>query len=993
MGAAEHGRTEYPVIGIVAHVDAGKTTLSEGLLYEAGAIRSMGRVDRGDAYLDTDETEKARGITIYSKQAVFRTYPKDENTGEVCERVYTLLDTPGHADFSAEMERTLSVLDAAVLLISAADGVNTQVRALFSMLAQYHVPVLLFVNKMDQAASAGIAEERKDELLSEIRKKLTDAALDVSAGISDPDVQEAAALISEEEELLNTVMNGEAIAGEDLRRLVAQRRLFPVLFGSALKMEGVSELLTLLDICVPVPEPKEDFGARVIKVVRYGAGERETLMRITGGTLRVRDALEYSGRGAASGAGADDDEEENVLREKVTQIRIYSGSRYETEGEAVQGMVCSVCGLTETYAGQGLGSETDAAEGLMTPVLTWQVLIHNGVDVTEAFRRLHLLEEEDPLLRLSYDRRKKEIHASLMGPVQREVLAGQAKKRLKLDISFGRPSVIYKETIAAPVEGVGHFEPLRHYAEVHLLLEPGERGSGIVYDSKCSVDVLPRHFQRLVLSQLAARRHRGVLTGSELTDVKVTLIAGRSHEKHTEGGDFRQAAYRALRQGLMMAENILLEPWYDFDLRLPQAQLGRVLSDLTNMGAVFGAPDIAGEDGAGVISHLAGSAPVAAMNDYREEFAAFTKGEGQLALRAGEYRPCPAAREIVAETGYDPEADTGQPSASVFCSHGAGMLVPWYSVRDYMHIDTGWRPGDTDISVLDRTAFSRAGAAREDLSAGAGGPGAVSAGANGPGAGGSGSGESAGYSGSGGFSGTGGSSGSGSGAYSIRRERPGEKPVDGYAAEAELMAIFERTFGPVKRRTPGDEAKTKHFSEPKEYKYKAKPKAEASYLLVDGYNIVFAWEYLRELASENIDAARDTLLDVLSDYAGYSGYLLICVFDAYKVSGGKERIFRYHNIDVVFTREAETADQYIEKAAHTLQKKYDVTVATSDGIEQMIIFGAGCRRLSASDLLSEIAAAKADAREKAEQVRGARGDRFGETLAEKLDAAVRDKEI
>lgn len=1087
------------VIGICAHVDAGKTTLSEGLLYLGGSIRKMGRVDTRDAFLDTDEMERARGITIFSKQAQL-----------VSAREYTLLDTPGHADFSPEMERTLQVLDLAVLVISAADGVNAQVKTLWSLLRHYDVPTVIFVNKMDQIESLGEGEERKDAVLLEIQEQLNTNALQLSpypyvdfadkdhtAGLKsantnakgslsttsagtksaasttsagakgsasttsagskslanssspdaakqaldsglirqalldyleDADLQENLALC--DEDLLGRVMEGEKVAPADIEMLVAERKLFPVFFGSALKMQGVSELLAGLDLYAPTPVYPEEFSARIFKITRDGR-ERLTWMKITGGSIAVRKELTYHGRRAGGDTQVEEgDESEGAFAEKITQIRLYSGDRFTSLPEAGPGCVCAVCGLTATFAGQGLGADATENAGLVVPVLTWQILLPQGTDPFKAYKDLCILEEEEPMLQVAYNERKREITACVMGEIQREVLKKIVKERFDLEIAFGRPSIIYKETIAEPVEGVGHFEPLRHYAEVHLLLEPGEPGSGLTIESKCSVDSLARNWQRLVMTHLRERRHKGVLTGSEITDMKITLIGGRAHEKHTEGGDFRQATYRAVRQGLMMARNVLLEPYYNFRLELPQGSLGRALTDLQKMGASFGQPDI--ENGDAI---LTGNAPVSALGNYAEQFSAYTKGRGRLLVEMGGYRPCHNMEEVVAEFGYDPDADKRNPTSSVFCSHGAGMIVPWYQVRDYMHVDTGWREGVTsEDGMFRQSGASRSGAvnAESERRYVADGGAGVSAGATGGAGGNVGTGNGTASSASAGTTGrAGNNSGTGNGAagvagnnvspgtssiygsatsgqltnteagtstngivedggsgeasahlqndatayyanagYGAAGMRAGsaakpaedtrsfkEREKDIFAAEDELRSIFERTYGPIKstvgqnantgpRRVTGTEA-------PKKYR-KPKPKPEKEYLLVDGYNIIFAWDELRNLAQGDVKAARDSLMDRLSNYAGFTKKNVICVFDAYKVPGGTEQIYRYHNIDVIFTREAETADQYIEKAAHELTKQYQVTVATSDAIEQIIIYGAGAVRLSARNFESEV---------------------------------------
>ena len=952
MNMSNEKKKEHIVIGILAHVDAGKTTLSEGLLYVSGRIRQMGRVDRRDTYLDTDEMERARGITIYAKQAVFQSPSRN--------REYTILDTPGHADFSAEMERTLSVLDAAVLLISAADGINAQVKLLWELLAHHDVPVFLFINKMDQAESLGEAPQTRSRLMQEIRRLLSENAVDLTEGKKTDEARESLALASEREDLLERVMNGGEIDEEEIRDMILTRKCFPVLFGSALRMDKVEELLDLIDCYTGMSDtdPDEGFAARVIKITRSAAGERETVLKITGGTLGVRQTLQYRPLFSEQ-SGVEEEDTAEYLEEKVTQIRQYSGDKYETVQEAFPGMVCSVTGLTATYAGQGFGREKDETDSLLAPVLAWQVILPPEVDVRQAYRQLKLLEEEEPMLRLSFNEQKREIRAHMMGEVQREILTDQARKRFGWEIRFGLPSVIYKETIAAPVEGVGHFEPLRHYAEVHLLLEPGGEGSGLVFEDRCPPDTLPGQYRRQILSELAKRRHRGVLTGSAITDIRVSLVGGKAHVKHTCGGDFRQAAYRALRQGLMMAHNILLEPCYAFVITVPDTYLGRVLTDLQQMGAVFGAPERADTEtfasgSAGSVSQISGQAPVAAIDAWREMFQAYTRGEGRLQRRTGPYRPCADAGKVIEETGYDPEADRWQPSESVFCMHGAGTRIPWYMVREYMHTE-----GDVPAAVKKEmdAYMSWLHDAQTDADPEARMQGLEGIPENSPG---------------------------GRKKTASFRQREQES----FAAEEELRAIFERTYGPVRKNVPVQEQSPRVITSAQKPYKKAKPRPDKAFLLVDGYNIIHAWEQLRDMAAQDLQAARDRLLEILSDYAGYSIPSVICVFDAYKVPGGQERIYRYHNIDVVFTREAETADQYIEKTAHELSGKYEVSVATSDGLEQIIIFGAGAHRIPAREFLAEIIAAKEEMREEMAQKAGSRNGRFGERLADKLPGQI-----
>ena len=1082
-------KKEHLVIGICAHVDAGKTTLSEGLLYLGGSIRKIGRVDDRDAFLDTDEMERARGITIFSKQAQFTSQSAEGN-----ERTYMLLDTPGHADFSPEMERTLQVLDLAVLVISAADGVNAQVRTLWKLLEHYNVPVMIFVNKMDQMESIGLYSEKREELLGEIREKLSGNALEFAAPgdadraastaaafaervLADDALSEALALC--DETLLNKFLEGEPLTNIDVRHLIAGRNVFPVFFGAALRMaqkdkqneSGVPELLLGLDAFAPVRAYPEDFGARVFKITRDGR-ERLTWMKITGGELSVRQVLSYAGR--SYGAASDDETDDGMTQDKITQIRFYSGEKFTPLQTAEAGVVCAVCGLTKTYAGQGLGMEDKGGESLLVPVLTWQILLPQGEDPFKAYRNLCVLEEEEPELLVSYNERKKEITAQLMGEIQREILKNQCMQRFGMEIMFGRPSVIYKETIAAPMEGVGHFEPLRHYAEVHLLLEPGEPGSGLVFDTKCSVDTLAKNWQRLILTHLRERRHRGVLTGSEITDMKITLIGGRAHEKHTEGGDFRQATYRAVRQGLMMAPCVLLEPVYNFRMYLPSGKVGRAQTDLAKMGVTSVKLDFDGDT-----AIMTGSAPVAVFGDYAETLASYTKGEGRVAYEMGGYQPCRNTDEVLAEMQYDPDADKRNPSASVFCSHGAGMIVPWYEVRNYMHVDSGWREGTPFAAQTGQSGASRAGAAfvEADYAAaaersghilsddrpgqGAGASGAETGGMRGSGQGNAGSGAEAGgmrgfgqqasengaeigdvrrdgtqkgagdpsaaeknvsadgiSQASGRFSSAGEDASSSDGytdygpagyagaesrraAFKVAEGRTDTRSFkqqerDILAAEDELKAIFERTYGPVKSRVGQSESykpsRTVAAEIPEKYR-KPKPKPQKEYLLVDGYNIIFSWENLRALAQRDIKAARDALLDDLSNYAGYMKANVICVFDAYKVAGGTEQVYRYHNIDVIFTKEAETADLYIEKAAHELTKQYAVKVATSDAVEQVIIYGAGAIRLSAMNFYEEVRSAEREM--KATYVADDTDvrQRVGSSLKDELEKALAGTEL
>ena len=905
------------ILGILAHVDAGKTTLSEALLHITGAVRKAGRVDHKDAFLDTNEMEKERGITIFSKQARFTSVRGEQ------QRSYTLLDTPGHVDFSTEMERVLGVLDCAVLVISAADGVNGQVRVLWRLLDHYRVPTCIFVNKMDQDGADRAA------LLASIRKELGTRCVDVMPGsgtladqLESGDVQEEIAVC--DDALLDAYLEGEPVSVSQMCRLTAERKLFPVLFGAALREQGVPELLECLDTLLQPPVYGDTFGAKVFKITRDG-GARLTWMKLTGGRLSVKTPLAEC-----------TDEKGNP--EKVEQIRFYSGNKFETRQEAAAGEVCAVTGLTGTRVGQGIGAEAGGTEELLQPVLRCAVILPPGEDLFKAYRSLRTLEEEDPTLHLNYDEEKKEITAQIMGQVQKEILQRMIRERLGLRVSFGDPSIIYKETIARAVEGVGHFEPLRHYAEVHLLLEPGLPGSGLVFENRCRADVLAVNWQRLIMTHLEEKRHRGVLTGAEITDMKISLLTGRAHLKHTEGGDFRQATYRAVRQGLMMTESVLLEPFYSFRMEIPQESLGRALTDLQQMGANFTQPDL--EDGRSVIT---GSAPVSRIANYAEQLAAYTRGEGQITCTLKGYEPCTNAEEIIAASGYDPELDLRNPPGSVFCSHGAGTPVPWYEVRERMHVDSGWRdPSDGPMTGKALLGYTEEDMWEEDLSYGSAGRTGLRAGVR-------------------------------------KEEKPvsfGEREARFFAEEDELRRIFERTYGPIKSRFSDDEPDNGRSAKswkrasrvisadpPDKRSHAARKVSEKEYLLIDGYNIVFAWEDLRELAIKDIMAARDKLIDLIVDFAGFRKEHVILVFDAYKVRGGRGEVIHVGGIDVIYTKEAETADLYIEKAAHELSKRYKVTVATSDAVEQVIIYGAGAYRMSAQNLLEELVLTKSLMRE------------------------------
>ena len=837
---------KYICAGLLAHVDAGKTTLSEALLYHAGQIRKLGRVDHGDAFLDTESMERERGITIFSKQAVLPLEGAE----------ITLLDTPGHVDFSSEMERTLQVLDCAVLVISGPDGVQSHTRTLWRLLARYGVPTFLFINKMD------LTNPGRQAILEQLRR-LDEGCVDF--GAPEEELWEQAALA--DEGVLNRYLDTGRVEEEDLAALVGGRKLFPCYFGSALKLEGVGELAAGLARYTRQPEYGTEMGARVFKISRDPQGARLTWLKVTGGSIRVKMPLDGE--------------------EKAEQIRVYSGAKFRPAEEAPAGSVCAVTGLSSTRPGQGLGVQPDAPPPALAPVLTYQVALPDGCDPHTALGKLRQLEEEDPTLHVVWDGRLREIHMQLMGQVQIEILERLIRERFGLEVSFGAGSIVYRETIAAPVLGAGHFEPLRHYAEVHLLLEPGERGSGLRFASACPDDMLDGNWQRLILTHLMEKEHLGVLTGSPITDLTITLLTGRAHVKHTEGGDFRQATYRAVRQGLMGAQSILLEPWYDFRLEVPAAQVGRALSDLQQMGADAQPPQTEGE-----LTVISGGAPVAGLRDYAAQVAAYTRGEGRLFCTPGGYRPCPNQEKVAAEIGYQPLRDVDNPADSVFCEHGAGHTVSWEEAPARMHVQVGGRRQEEEEQT-EKPAASSA---------------------------------------------------------------PPRSYGEHLEQDKQLQAIFERTYGPVKRRDmfrPAPRAEKKEDAPSPQPKSPPVP-AGPEYLLVDGYNIIFAWEELKRAAGESLDAARQMLMDVLSNYQGYRKCRVILVFDAYKVPHGTGEVSRYHNITVVYTKHAETADTYIEKATYQLGRQHRVRVATSDGVEQLIILGHGALRLSARAFRAEV---------------------------------------
>lgn len=862
---------ENIVMGILAHVDAGKTTLSEGMLYLSGTVRKLGRVDHKDAFLDTYSLERDRGITIFSKQAVF----------SLGNRRINLLDTPGHVDFSAEMERTLQVLDYAVLVISGADGVQGHTETLWKLLKLYEIPTFIFINKMDQPGTD------RESLLTELKERLDEGCIVFGKGKNVESLEEIAMT---DEAVLDYFMEHETVRNEDICRLIRERKIFPCYFGSALKLDGVQELLTGFEEYMKPFDGKKEFGARVFKISRDDKGERLTFLKVTGGKLVVKMPINKE--------------------EKINQIRIYSGAKYEAANEVEAGGVCAVTGLSSSYIGQGLGVEKGTAAPFLEPVLTYQMILPEGADTTKVLRELKQLEEEEPLLNIVWNPALEEIHVQLMGEVQTEILKTMIAERFHLDVEFGTGKIVYKETIKSPVVGVGHYEPLRHYAEVHLKMEPLEAGSGLVFDTDCSEDVLDRNWQRLILTHLQEREHPGVLTGAPITDMKITIVAGRAHLKHTEGGDFRQATYRAVRQGLKSAESVLLEPWYSFVLEVPSEQVGRAMSDIGQMNGSFEGPEA--EDKQGMV-RLTGTAPASEMRDYQREVWAYTKGRGRITLTLKGYEPCHNAEEVIEEIGYDSERDVDNPTGSVFCVHGAGFLVKWDEVPEYMHIKEDFLAEKPGIEQDEMMAVQM--------------------------------GNHCNY----------------SGGYS-----------SSYDDDPELLTIMEREFGSKqKERERYSSYRKQTVSTPVRHTTVIKenePKKE--YLLVDGYNIIFAWEELNELAKASIDAARNKLMDILSNYQGFIGCTLILVFDAYKVKGNQGEVQKYHNIYVVYTKEAETADQYIEKTTHEIGRKYKVTVATSDALEQVIVMGQGAYRISARDFYEEVERTEKQIREINERERG-----------------------
>ena len=822
------------VIGVIAHVDAGKTTLSEAMLYLSGSIRTLGRVDHGDAFLDTFALERQRGITIFSKQALLQ-WPGLRAV---------LLDTPGHVDFSAEMERTLDVLDCAVLVVSGPAGIQSHTYTLWRLLRQRHIPTFLFINKMDLPGAD------KAEILDELHRTLGDGFAD----FTQPDPEQ---LAMGSEELLEEFLDTGAVSDEALCRAIWNDTLFPCWFGAALKLEGVEKFLQGLAKYAPAAPQGPDFGAKVFKISRDGQGVRLTHLKVTGGCLRVRDTVDG---------------------EKITQLRAYSGAKFQSVEEAMPGDVVAAVGLSRTRAGLGLGVEDQGQPPVLEPVLTYAVILPQGYDVHKALDQFRQLEEEDPQLHVDWNGQHQEIRVRLMGPVQLEILHQLLLDRLGLETSFGQGGILYKETIAAPVEGVGHYEPLRHYAEVHLLLEPAPRGSGLQFSTACREDDLDRNWQRLILTHLLEKQHLGVLTGSPITDMTITLMSGRAHLKHTEGGDFRQATYRAVRQGLMQAQSVLLEPWYDFRLEVPQANVGRAMTDLEQLGGEFQPPEALGD-----FAVLAGSAPVAALRDYPQTVTAYTRGLGRFSCALKGYTPCKNQAKVVEALNYDPEADLENSPDSIFCSHGAGYLVKWSEVPEHMHLPSVLEPPKEEPPLRDLAAE-----------------------------------------------------------YCAMM-----------ATDKELLQIFERTYGPIRRDKAQALRPARKPAPAKPYRGTAQP-AGPEYVLVDGYNIIFAWDDLKALAKDSLDMARSRLINLLRNYQGFRQCPVIVVFDAYKVKGNPGSVEHLGGLSVVYTKEAETADAYIERVTHELGKKHRVRVATSDGLEQIIILGHGAQRISAAHFRQEV---------------------------------------
>lgn len=850
------------VIGVLAHVDSGKTTLSEALLYQSGSIKKLGRVDHRDSYLDTFSLERDRGITIFSKQAVIKY--KDTQ--------FTLLDTPGHVDFSAETERTLQVLDYAVLVISATDGIQSHTRTLWKLLSKYNVPCFLFINKMDLN---GADQER---IMAELKAKFSDGCVDF--GCSDePEFYENIALC--DEKLLNQYYENNTVEKEDIIHAVKNRKIFPCSFGSALKLNGVSEFLQCLYDYTDMPEYSDKFSAKVYKISE-DKGQRLTHLKITGGRLRVREILQS---------------DKNHNAEKVNQIRIYSGEKFNTADEVSAGTICAVTGISFTRPGDGLGAEKNAGLPVLEPVFTYRMILPDGADTHTALEKMRILENEDPQLKVIWNERLEEIQVQLMGDIQLEILQSLLKERFGMHITFSKGNIIYKETISNTVEGIGHFEPLRHYAEVHLLMKPGKRDSGLIFKTDCKEDILDKNWQRLILTHLYEKTHIGVLTGSPITDMEITLVSGKAHPKHTEGGDFRQATYRAVRQGLRSAECLLLEPVYEFTLEVPAENVGRAMSDIQRMSGNFNPPETLGE-----CSIISGTAPVSTMYDYARDIMQYTHGSGKLMCSLKGYEPCHNTAQVIEEIGYDCDGDTDNPCDSVFCSHGSGYIVRWNEVKSHMHLPSILSAPKNNLAAGNRQKVLSSYRNRDDL----------------------------------------------------------------FALDKELMQIFEQTYGPIKNRS--NHRGQNHFTftestEKKKNKTAPLPRYEGTeYLLVDGYNVIFSWDKLKALMQDNIDGARNTLINILCNYQGYKKCEVILVFDAYKVKGNAREVEKVNNITIVYTKEAETADMYIEKASYKLAKNNKVRVVTSDALEQLIILAGGALRVSSREFLYEIQQAEEDIR-------------------------------
>ena len=850
------------VIGVLAHVDSGKTTLSEALLYQSGNISRLGRVDHRNSFLDTYSLERDRGITIFSKQALL----KYNNTE------FTLLDTPGHVDFSAETERTLQVLDYAVLVISATDGIQSHTQTLWKLLSKYNVPCFIFINKMDLNGAD------KENVLTELKRKFSDGCVDFGNNNKTEFLENIAVC---DEKLLNQYYENETLEAKDITNSIISRKIFPCLFGSALKLTGISEFLECLYNYTIMPKYSGEFGGKVYKISE-DKGQRLTFLKVTGGSLKVKEILQS---------------DKNKDSEKVNQIRVYSGEKFTAVDEAAAGTVCAVTGVTFTCPGDGLGTEQNTGLPVLEPVLTYRLILPDGVDTHTALEKMRILESEDPQLKVVWNERLGEIHVQLMGDVQLEILQSIIAERFGINASFSKGNIIYKETITDTVEGIGHFEPLRHYAEVHLLMKPGKRDSGIIFKTDCKEDRLDKNWQRLVLTHLYEKIHIGVLTGSPITDMEITLVSGKAHAKHTEGGDFRQATYRAVRQGLRSANCILLEPIYEFTLEVPAENIGRAMTDIQRMNGSFNPPEAIDD-----FSVISGTAPVSTMYDYAKEVMQYTHGKGKLMCTLKGYELCHNAEEVITEIGYDCDGDTDNPCDSVFCSHGAGYNVKWNEVKSHMHLPSVLSAPKSNFNDNDnnvKKTFSNL-----------------------------------------------------------------KNSSNLFALDKELMQIFEQTYGPIKSKNINQ----KHFvltesSESKKYKSKRPPKYEGTeYLLVDGYNVIFAWDNLKQLSEDNVDGARNALINILCNYQGYKKCEVILVFDAYKVKGSTREVEKVSNINIVYTKEAETADMYIEKVSHKLAKNHKVRVVTSDALEQLIILSNGALRISSREFFYEVQQAEEDIR-------------------------------